>query len=155
MTFGWLISKGISIWPGQRSSGTNKWLEELSILNALPVTPDSKHQCKKYEKKAHVRHPHDDIHSIQAKQQPRRRQWRGLRFWTTNYWTVLTAAWSCWIIHGLITAFGSVIHRIHSMDRNIYDKSQVAEPAYYQEKFRPSQLSELTLYMKAPSPYIG
>lgn len=40
------------------------------------------------------------------------------------------------------------------MDRNIYDKSQVAEPDYYQEKFRPSQLSELTLHMKVPSPCV-
>lgn len=40
------------------------------------------------------------------------------------------------------------------MDRNIYDKSQIAEPVYYQEKFRPSQLSEWTLYTKAHSPYV-
>lgn len=45
------------------------------------------------------------------------------------------------------------------MDRNIYDKSQVAEPVYYQVKIQTfttqaSQLNELTLYRKAPSLYI-
>lgn len=44
------------------------------------------------------------------------------------------------------------------MDRNIYDKSQVAEPVYYLVKIQTfttqaSQLTGLSLYMEGPSLY--
>lgn len=94
-------------------------------MNGLPIAPHGKNGSKKHEQKRHVGGPHDDVHGVQAPDSPGDGRGRWLGSGAAHGRAVLAAAGPGDLVHGLGTALGGVVHRLHPVGREVCSEDGV------------------------------